>query len=57
VVAREEGLELVTREITSAKDVVVALESFQDAAGAEPATRSSGCSTVRAGERVDTRRS
>lgn len=30
VVAREEGLELVTREITSAKDVVSALESFQD---------------------------
>lgn len=30
VVAREEGLELVTREISSAKDVVAALESFQD---------------------------
>ena len=30
VVARDEGLELVTREISSAKDVVAALESFQD---------------------------
>jgi putative tryptophan/tyrosine transport system substrate-binding protein len=30
VVAREEGLELVTREISSAKEVVGALESFQD---------------------------
>jgi len=30
VVAREEGIELVTREISSAKDVVAALESFQD---------------------------
>ena len=30
VVAREEGLELVTREIGSAKEVIVALESFQD---------------------------
>jgi putative ABC transport system substrate-binding protein len=30
VVAREEGLELVTREIGSAKEVVAALESFQD---------------------------
>jgi ABC-type uncharacterized transport system substrate-binding protein len=29
-VAREEGLELITREISSAKDVVGALESFQD---------------------------
>jgi putative tryptophan/tyrosine transport system substrate-binding protein len=29
-VARDEGLELVTREITSAKEVVAALESFQD---------------------------
>jgi putative ABC transport system substrate-binding protein len=30
VVAREEGLELVTREISSAKEVIGALESFQD---------------------------
>jgi putative ABC transport system substrate-binding protein len=30
VVAREEGLELVTREISSPKEVVGALESFQD---------------------------
>ncbi len=30
VVAREEGLELVTREIASSKEVVAALESFQD---------------------------
>jgi ABC-type uncharacterized transport system substrate-binding protein len=29
-VAREEGLELVTREINSAKEVIGALESFQD---------------------------
>jgi len=29
-VAREEGLELVTREVTSPKDVVAALESLQD---------------------------
>jgi putative ABC transport system substrate-binding protein len=29
-VAREEGLELVTREISSAKEVIGALESFQD---------------------------
>jgi len=30
VVAREEGLELVAREISSAKEVIGALESFQD---------------------------
>ena len=30
VVAREEGLELVTREISSPKEVIGALESFQD---------------------------
>lgn len=30
VVAREDGLELVTREINSAKEVIGALESFQD---------------------------
>jgi putative ABC transport system substrate-binding protein len=29
-VAREEGLELITREVSSPKDVVVALESLQD---------------------------
>jgi putative ABC transport system substrate-binding protein len=30
LVARDEGLELVTREISSAKEVIGALESFQD---------------------------